>query len=81
MHFKLDVVAPLRLDELVDLLLRLALGVEVGVDVTVATLVRRQRQGCWNVYSIATVGQVRPQRTIGQCIAAARVDAHYRDTI
>ena len=28
-------------------------------------LVRRQRQGCWDVYCIAAVGQMRPQRTIG----------------
>ena len=57
MDVRLDVAAPLRLDELVELLLRLALGVEVGVEVTVATLVRRQRQGCWDVYCIAAVGQ------------------------
>ena len=33
--------------------------------VTVATLVRRQRQGCWDVYCTAAMGQVRPRRTIG----------------
>ena len=81
MHFRLDVVAPLRLDELMELLLRLALGVEVGVDVTVATLVRRQRQGCWDVYCIAAVGQMRTDETWDTNMAAARVDAQCRNTI
>ena len=61
----MDVDAPLGLDELVDFLLRLALGVEVGVNVTVATLVRRQRQGCWDVYCIAAVGQMMTHRDMG----------------
>ena len=55
----------LGLEKLVDFFLRLALGVEVGVDVTVATLVRRQRQGCWDVYCIAAVGQMRTHRDMG----------------
>ena len=45
MVVKLDVDAPLELDKLVDFLLRLALGVEVGVVVTVATLVRKAKTG------------------------------------
>ena len=65
LYVKLDVDAPLGLDELVDFLLRLALGIEVGVNVTVATLVRRQRQGCWDVYCIAAVGQMRTHRDMG----------------
>ena len=62
---KLGLVDPLdfRL-ELEHLDLRLVLG-EQELVVTVATLVRRQRQGCWDVYCTAAMGQVRPRRTIG----------------
>ena len=57
----MDVDAPLGLDELVDFLLRLALGVEVGVDVTVATLVREAETAFVDVYSISGMGRMRAQ--------------------
>ena len=65
LEVKLGFVDPLdfRL-ELEHLDLRLGLG-EQELVVTVATLVRRQRQGCWDVYCTAAMGQVRPRRTNG----------------
>ena len=42
------------------------IGSTVLSELTIRTaLVRRQRQGCWDVYSIAAVGQVSTRRTIG----------------
>ena len=81
LEVKLGVVEPLdfRL-ELEHLDLRLVLG-EQELVVTVATLVRRQRQGCWDVYCTAAMGQVRPRRTIGYYQTAARVDVQCCNTL
>ena len=81
MVVKLGLVDPLdfRL-ELEHLDLRLALG-EQELVVTVATLVRRQRQGCWDVYCTAAMGQVSHAGPKGTITTAARVDVQCRSRV
>ena len=56
-------------------------GGEAAVKLEKEALVRRQRQGCWYVYCIAAVGQMRTDETWDTNMAAARVDAQCRNTI